>query len=30
VLGSEVVASLHCFLRLYCKFFPTNRHKNSI
>ena len=30
VLGSEVVAALHCFLRFHRKFFPTNRHKNSI
>ena len=30
VLGGEVVAALHRFLRLYCKFFPTDRHRNSI
>jgi hypothetical protein len=30
VLGGEVVAPLHCFLRLYRKFFPTNRHGDSI
>ena len=30
VLGGEVVASLHRFLRLDRKFFPTDRHRNSI
>ena len=30
VLGGELVAALHRFLRLHGEFFPTDRHKNSI
>ncbi len=30
VLGGEIVAALHRFLRLHRKFFPTNCHRNSI
>ena len=28
VLGGEVVAALHRFLRFYCEFFPTDSHRS--